>query len=511
MTLTVRGPGDLGPEAVEGIAFSGEAVALAPEAHRALRAARDEAMAVLAGPGRVYGVTTGLGYRAADDVEARDRADHERRLVLGRAVGSAPYLPAAEARAVLAVRLGGFLAGRAGVTPELCDHIVACLNAGLAPAIPRDSVGCAGEIIPLAHAFAALMGEGSVVEADGSVGPAGPALAARGIAPLIPSAKEGIALLGGAPGVVALGIARLREARAVASAVLVAAAAAVDAASAPVAPYDPLIGRLGGDPLLEDVLGRLQGLLAGTAPDLPGDAVLQAPVSFRVAPQVQAHLERAMARLDEDLRRALTAVGDSPALVEGRFVSTAGFHQVEVAAGMDTLAAAAARAGEVAVQRTHRLLDGRVTGLPDQLAAGAGPQAGLVAVHKRAAGALHRLRALAGPASLGAAETSLGQEDAMTFGFESAERLRRALAALVEIVACELLSARQAWWLREEESGRHPAPGLAAAARLLEEAVAPVTHDRPLGQDVARIEVLVRTGRLGGGWGPPGLPAGYRG
>jgi histidine ammonia-lyase len=494
VTVIVRGPADLGPEAVERIAFSGETVALSAEARRTLQTARDEALAVLARGGRVYGVTTGLGHRCSEDVAAGDQEDHERRLVLGRAAGGAPYLPADEARAVLVVRLAGFVAARAGVTPGLCDHLVACLNAGLAPAIPRDSLGCAGEIIPLAHAFGALMGAGSVVEADGSVVPAGPALAARGLAPLRPAAKEGIALLGGAPCAVALAVARLRETRTLAAAVLVSAAAAVDAASAPVEPYHPVLGRLGGDPILEGVLGRLQALVAGRGPDAHRDAVLQAPVSFRVAPQVQAHLERAVVRLDEDMRRALGAVGDSPALVEGRFVSTGGFHQVEVAAGMDTLTAAVARAGEVAVQRTHRLLDRRVTGLPEQLVSGPGPQAGLVAVHKRAVGSLHRLRALAVPASLGAADTSLGQEDVMTFASESAERLRRGLGALREIVACELVCVRQAWWLREEAGGPVPAPGLATVARSLAAAVEPVTHDRPLGADVDRAGELVGRG-----------------
>jgi histidine ammonia-lyase len=495
MTLTVRGPGDLGLEAVERIAFAGERVTLTEDALDAVRASRAQAVAVLDRGERVYGVNTGLGYRSSQDVVPADQEAHETRLILGRAVGSAPYLPPSEARAVLAVRLAGFLTGRAGVTAELCVHIAACLNTGFTPAIPRDSIGCAGEIIPLAHAFGALMGVGSVVEADGSAAPAGAALALRGLAPLRPARKEGIALLGGAPGAIALGAARLREAWALAGALLVSAAAAADAASAPTGPYDPALGRIGGDPLLEGVLIRFHRLVTGGGPA----RVLQAPVSFRVAPQVLTHLERAIARLEEDLRRALVTVTDSPALLEGRFVSNGGFHQVEAAAGMDALTAATARAGEVAVQRTHRLLDERFTGLPDQLAPGLGAQAGLVAVHKRAVGSLGRLRSLATPASVGAADTSLGQEDAMTFAFDAAERLRMALTALREIAACELLTARQAWWLRQQVSGEDPAPGLAAVAALLADTVPPVREDRPLGDDVARIDDLLRNDGLGTG------------
>lgn len=492
MTITVRTSGDLGLEAIGQVAFEGRRVALTSQARERVRAARTEAMAVLARGGRVYGVSTGTGWRFSTDVDPDDRSLHERSLLLGRAVGSAPYLPADEARAVLVVRLAGFLTGRAGVSPELCELLAACLNTGFTPAIPRASIGCAGEIIPLAHAFGALMGVGLVVRADGSTSGAAEALAGRGLTPFEPAPKEGVALIGGAPGAIALGIARLREARSVARSALVSAAAAIDAASAPLDPYTPALGRLSEDALFEDVLGRFHRLLRGGGPA----RVLQAPVSFRVAAQVQAHLERSVARFEEDLGLALGAVTDSPALVDGRFVSNGGFHQIGVAAGMDSLAAALARTGELAVQRQHRLLDGRFTGLPDQLTPAAGPRCGLVVVHKRAVGSLNELRRLAVPASMGLADTSFGQEDAMTFAFEAAEKLRRVLALVKEILACELLAAFQAWWLRERAGGRSPAPGLADVEVLLAETVEPAGDDRPLGGDLDRITAILERGKL---------------
>jgi histidine ammonia-lyase len=492
MTITVRSAGDLGLESIERIAFRGDRVVLTPEALQHVAGARAAAVAALQRGDPVYGVTTELGYKASVVVDAAGAAAHERRLLLGRAVGSPPYLPAAEARAVLAVRLAGFLTGRAGVTPDLCELLAACLNSGFTPAIPRGSVGCAGEIIPLAHAFGALMGVGSVLGPDGRAGSAAEGLAARGLGPFEPQPKEGIALLGGAPGVTALGIARLREARSYAGSGLLSAAAAIDAASAPLDPYTPALGHLSGDALLEDVLSRLHRLLDGAGPG----RTLQAPVSFRVVPQVQVHLERSVSRLEEDVRRALRAVTDSPALVDGGFVSSGGFHQIEVAAAMDGLAAALARAGEAAGQRLHRLLDGRFTGLPDQLSPG--PGCGLVVVHKRAVGSLNELRRLAAPASLGSADTSLGQEDVMTFGFEAAEKLRRALSLGRKIAACELLTAFQAWWLRRRAGGRPPAPGFADLEALLAEAVGPVEEDRPLGDDLGRMAALVEQGKLPG-------------
>jgi histidine ammonia-lyase len=206
-------------------------------------------------------------------------------------------------------------------------------------------------------------------------------------------------------------------------------------------------------------------------------------VSFRVAPQVLAQLRRTLGRLDEDVRRALVAVTDSPAVAGGRVVAGGGFHAVGLAAGMDAAALALVQAAELAGQRLHRLLDGRFSGLPDQLSPDPGPVTGLVAVHKRAVGALHEARRLAAPASVGQADTSLGQEDAASYAPEAAEQLRRVQELTREVVACELLAARQAWWLRR----RPPAPGLRSLATCLEDLVAPVDRDRPLGPDLARL------------------------
>ncbi|HEY6710058.1 MAG TPA: aromatic amino acid lyase, partial [Actinomycetota bacterium] len=269
----------------------------------------------------------------------------------------------------------------------------------------------------------------------------------------------------------------------------------IDALAAPLDPYDEAVGRLAGDPLLEEVLADLrratggrqaEGTEAGPGPRAPRP---QAPVSFRVAPQVLAQLRRTLGRLDEDVRRALVAVTDSPAVVDGRVVAGGGFHAVGLAAGMDAAALALVQAAELAGQRLHRLLDSRFSGLPDQLSPDPGPVTGLVVVHKRAVGALHEARRLTVPASAGQADTSLGQEDAASFAPEAAEQLRRVEQLTREVVACELLAVRQAWWLRETS----PTGGLRPLAACLEDLVAPVERDRPLGPDLARLlEVLER-------------------
>jgi histidine ammonia-lyase len=362
--ITLAGHHDLTREAVEAVAWDGRRLALRPAALERVAAGQAELAALLAAGTRVYGVSTGAGWLASVDLEPAALEDHQRNLLLGRAVGGPPWLEPAEARALLVTRLGNLLSGHAGVGPALCRFLVDRVNDGFVPAVPRSGVGCAGEVIPLAHAFQTLVGAGLVVAPDGSVRDAAAALAERGTLPLRLQAKEGIALLAGSPVATALALARLRAAERLAGQLLASAAAAIDALAAPLDPYDQAVGRLAGDPLLGQVLAELGRAVGGRE---AAAALLQAPVSFRVAPQALAQLRRVLGRLDEDVRRALVAVTDSPAVVGGRVVAGGGFHAVGLAAGMDAAAVALVHAAELAGQRLHRLLDGRFSGLPDQL------------------------------------------------------------------------------------------------------------------------------------------------
>ena len=475
----IPGAGD-----IEAIAFEGARVELADPLLTELAGSHAATVRALGASPSVYGVTTGQGHFADRPLSTEEAADHQGNLLLGRAVGSEPWLSREEARALVAVRLARFASGLAGVSPELCRALADRLNDGPVPAIPRTGVGCAGEVIPLAHAFQTLIGVGRVLGPDGGTEDAAEALAARGAAPYSPGPKEGIALLAGSPGTVALALARRRTGAELAARMMEAAACSLDASGVPLDAVSPAVGRMGRDPLLAGVLARLGGLLEGAADDRGPS---QGPTSFRVVPQVQVHLERTIARLGEDIDRALATCDDSPALQDGRFVSTGAFHEIELAAAMDGLAAAHARAAETALQRVHRMLDGRVTGLPDQLTPAPGPRAGLVVLHKRGVAAVAELRRRSAPASVGVMDTSLGQEDVQSAGFAAAENLRVAEGLAREVCAIELITARQARWLR----GGPPAPGLRGVADRIAAAVAPVDADRPLGEDVSRVVGLI--------------------
>jgi histidine ammonia-lyase len=473
---TLRAAADLGPGLIREVA-AGRGLRLAPGLARAVDQRCRQARAVLRAGAPVYGVNTGMGALSGVRLTAAEQREHQRNLLLARATGGPPWLGAADARALIAVRLRTFLSGDAGVSAALCLRLADVLDAGLIPAVPGTGIGCAGEIVPLAHAFGPLCGIGRVLAPGGGTTPAAAALHERGLPEFRLGPREGHALLAGVPGATALGIMRLAEARGLAARMEAAAALSIVAASASRDPYREETAR--GDPLLAGVLGRLREAAGEPA----GPAALQAPVSFRVAGPVLAHLQRAGNGLAGAIGRALSGVTDSPAFLGGAFTGTAGFYGLDLAAHCDQLTAALAHAAEVSAARIHRLLDGRVTGLPPQLAARPGPDTGLVTVHKRAAGEVHALRRLALPSTVGLIETSGGQEDVQSFGWEAAEVLRQAIRQSLAVTSCELLTAYRAVTLSP-----HPVPPASRplVARLAD-VIGPIEADRPFGEDIERL------------------------
>ena len=455
----------------------------------------DKARAVLRSDVAVYGVNTGMGALSKVRLSDAEQQAHQRNLLLGRATGGPPWLAEADVRAIIAVRLRNFLSGDAAVSASLCQRLADFLAARIVPAVPQDGAGSAGEIIQLAHCFGPLVGLGSVLRAagdgvtpgdagtpdDGGT-PATAALTRHGLAAYELGPKEGIALLSGVPGATALSILAGGEAETVSAMMTAAAGLSIAAIGAAIDPYTKACAR--GDDVLGDVLSSLRAIIEPAGQP----RMLQAPVSFRVAGPALAQVRRATDALAAAADRAMTGVTDSPAFLDGRFVGTAGFHGIDLAAQCDQVTAAITHAAEVAAARLHRLLDPAVTGLPAQLAVDPGPQAGLVAVHKRAAGEVHAMRRLALPTAIGLIETSGGQEDVQSFAWEAAVNLRSALRRCRAVAACEALGAFQALSL-----GGLPQPaGRRALVDRLGALIKPIVADRQFGAD---IELL-----LSGSW-----------
>ncbi len=449
---------------------SGGPLELSPSLLASLRANRQRLLDALASGSPVYGVNTGMGAMSKRRLDEAEQRVHQRNLLLGRAVGGAPWLPYAEARAVVLARLRTFLTGDAGVSAELCLQLVALLNSGYVPAIPLEGAGSAGEIIPLAHAAGPLVGIGTLLDLDGNLSPAHESSFELG-------PKEGIALLAGIPGATGRVWLQVEALERLVGRMGEVAAGALAVVGASRDPYDRRVGR--GDELLAAEQARILQLSG----DEFSPGALQAPVSFRVAGQVVSHVRRTVVRLAEAVDRGLDGVTDSPAFLEGEFLGTAGFHGIDLAAHCDHVVPALTHAAEVSTARIHRLLDPAVTGLPAQLARVPGPQAGLVSVHKRAVATTHALRRLSLPAAIGAMETSNGQEDVQTFTWEAAGNLTTAVRLAREVVAAELLVVHQAFALSEREI---PA-GLGDLHAAVQAVVPPIDGDRPFGLDLQAI------------------------
>ncbi|WP_236790739.1 aromatic amino acid lyase [Amycolatopsis sp. GM8] len=473
----VRVPGDLDVAAIRRIA-AGERVQLDDQLLKTVAAQREIVLAALT-DAPVYGVNTGMGRLADTPLTPEQQADHQSRLLVGRAVGGPPWLPEADVRALFAVRLRGLLTPESGASADAVRFLADRLNDDFIPAVPATGSGSAGEILPLSHAFQTFLGLGTM--RDGLA--AAEALARRGVPPYRPGPKEGMTLIQGAPIATAHAIHRAATAAELVEFQILATALTIDALGAPRGIYRPELA--GPDPVLGEVLDRIRVLTEGAT----ARQVVQAPVSVRVGPQAIAHARRVVADLTDAVERTLAAPTDSPSFLDGEFVSTAGFHPAELGLRMDAVAAALVHLGEISVQRTHRLLDERFSGLPAQLTPDPGPQAGLSPLHKRAVGELHALRRSATAASLGSLDTSSGQEDVQIFGLQAGEQLREACDHLFVITACELITAHQAHALRSEPG----APALRETYRWIGALVPPVNEDRSLGPELTAFAAALRS------------------
>jgi histidine ammonia-lyase len=446
---------------------------------------RARLLAHLATGASAYGVTTGVGYLARTPLDPADQAAFQRALLV-RGAGTGPPLPADVVRGAMLLRLAGFLTGDAGVTPELCTYLADRLNDGFIPRVPSRGIEGAGEVVALSHLFQTLAGEGEVLDEGG----ARPALERRGARPYEPQLKEGIALVNGAPLAPALTAHLTTRARALLDHATLAGALTAAVAGASQRPYSPRVGARKGDAGQQRIHAALAAL-DGDYADGP-----QAPVSFRVLPQVHGAALDLLDHVDAQLDRELRAVTDSPVFLDAAGTEPEGlypsgnFHAAALGLGLDALAIAFAQVGNLSATRLHRLLDARFSGLNDQLAADPGRQTGLVFLHKAALGYAAENRMLAAPATVHAGDGSAGQEDVQAFAPLAAGKLGRLLDNLELLLASELLAAAQARHLREA-----PLPGaLEAAVERL--GVERVDADRSLSADVERIRDRLRRSGL---------------
>lgn len=488
-TVHLRAVPDITLDALERVAYQGARVTLDEGLLSDVEAAHQAFLRYLDAGGSSYGVTTGFGALAGIEVAPEARGPLQRRALLGAAVAMGPPFPAPVVRGMLLVRLVNFLSCRSAVSAALCRFLVDRLNEGFTPWVPSRGLSTAGEIIPLAHLAQTLVGEGFLLGPDGERVPAQRWFQERALRPYDPKLKEGLALIGGTAASPPYAYHAVRTLDAALHRHTLVATASIEALAAPLEPYAPEVDMLRPEPGIGHVNRIIRGMIEGTRIRRREG---QAPVSFRIVPQVHGAAVDALKGVKDTLARELASISDNPIFLAGkpdRVLSSGTFHNQHLVNVLEELALAIAQVGLLSVRRVHRLLDPRFSGLRPQLASKPGLDRGLVVVHKAMLAYAARMRLLASPTSLEQADASFGQEDAMTMIFPVIDRLLEISDLLGILAAHELYVAMVA----VDERDELPGAAVEALRRRVRGIVPKYEGDRPYGTEIEAVGALILT------------------
>ncbi len=457
----------------------------------------------------VYGVNTGVGKLAGVRIEPADLATLQRNVVLSHAAGVGPATPTAIVRLMLALKAASLARGASGVGWPTVALIGALLDKDLTPVIPaQGSVGASGDLAPLAHLAAAMIGVGEIL-LEGAPTPAAQALAAAGVAPLTLGPKEGLALLNGTQFSTAWALAGLFETESLAQAALVTGALATEAARGSDTPFDPRIHALRPHAGQGEVAGALRALMAGSAIRAShrfGDPRVQDPYCLRCQPQVMGASLDILRQAAATLAIEANAVTDNPLVFAdtGEALSGGNFHGQPIAFAADIIALAICEIGSLAERRIAMLLDPALSGLPAFLTPHPGLNSGFMIAQVTAAALAAENKQRAHPASIDSIPTSANQEDHVSMAANGARRLTEMSDNLRAIIAIELLVAAQACDFHRPLTS---SPALEAVRAALRQEVSALAEDRYLHPDIAAAVDFVRTGALVDAAGAIDLPS----
>ncbi|MFI9029202.1 histidine ammonia-lyase [Streptomyces sp. NPDC053560] len=446
-----------------------------------------------------YGVSTGFGALATRHIPTELRAQLQRSLVRSHAAGSGPEVEREVIRALMLLRLSTLATGRTGVRLETAEAYAALLNAGITPVVREyGSLGCSGDLAPLAHCALAVMGEGEVRDADGELRPAAEALAAAGIAPVTLHEKEGLALINGTDGMLGTLVLAAHDLRRLLATADISAAMSVEGQLGTDAVFAADLQALRPHPGQADSAANLRAVLAGSAIVAshrgPECTRVQDAYSLRCSPQVHGTARDTLGHAELVASRELAAAVDNPVVtLDGRVESNGNFHGAPVAAVLDFLAISVADVASIAERRTDRFLDvARNHGLNAFLADDPGVDSGHMIAQYTQAAIVSELKRLAAPASVDSIPSSAMQEDHVSMGWAAARKLRKAVDGLTRVLAIELLTAARALDLRAPLT---PAPASAAVVAELRTEVPGPGTDRYLAPEIEAAVQYVASGR----------------
>lgn len=496
MTVTLH-PGSVPLSDLETIYRTGAAARL-DEAFRPGIEKAAARIAEIAGGAPAYGVNTGFGKLASVRIPAADVETLQRNLILSHCCGVGAPLAPEIARLVMALKLISLGRGASGVRPQTVALIEAMLERGVTPVIPeKGSVGASGDLAPLAHMTAVMIGEGEAWFAGERMAGAA-ALAKAGLTPIRLAAKEGLALINGTQVSTALALAGLFRAHRAANAALVTGALSTDAAMGSSAPFHPEIHRLRGHRGQIDTAAALWRLLAGSPireSHLDGDERVQDPYCIRCQPQVDGACLDVLRMAAATLATEANAVTDNPlVLSDGTVVSGGNFHAEPVAFAADQIALAVCEIGAIAQRRVALMVDPKLSyGLPAFLAKNAGLNSGLMIAEVTSAALMSENKQMAHPASVDSTPTSADQEDHVSMACHGARRLLAMTDNLAGIVGIEAVTAAQGIDFR---APLKTSAELQRAHAAIRGAVPTLETDRYMAGDLAAAAELVSSGAL---------------
>jgi len=448
-----------------------------------------------------YGVSTGFGALATRHIPVEQRAQLQRSLVRSHAAGSGPEVEREVIRALMLLRISTLATGRTGIRAETLATYVAMLNAGISPVVHEyGSLGCSGDLAPLAHCALALMGEGLVRDASGERRPTAEAYAVAGISPVQLAEKEGLALINGTDGMLGMLVLAITDLRRLLKVADITAALSVE-------------GLLGTDDVFAEDLQRLRphpGQRASAANLLmlmAGSEIreshrteqctrVQDAYSLRCAPQVAGAVRDTVEHTAGVAAVELTSAIDNPVITpDDRVESNGNFHGAPIGYALDFLAIGVADLASMAERRTDRFLDAsRSNGLPPFLAHDPGVDSGLMIAQYTQAAIVSELKRLASPASVDSIPSSAMQEDHVSMGWSAGRKLRRAVDGLTRVLAIELLTAARGSELRAPLA---PSPALGAVITALRTAGVPGPGpDRWLSPEIDAVVTLINNGEV---------------
>jgi histidine ammonia-lyase len=482
-------------EEVVRVARAGEQVTISEQALAAMQKTRNHIESLAKGETPVYGISTGFGALANRHIAPGDRVQLQKSLIRSHAAGMGDPVEKEVVRALMLLRLKTLVSGRTGVRPLLAQTYAELLNAGITPVVHEyGSLGCSGDLAPLAHCALVLMGEGRATGKDGVEAPVADLLSLAGIEPIELQEKEGLALINGTDGMLGMLILALSDLAKLVDQADLIAAMSVEA-------------QLGTDQVFRKELheplrphpgqalsaANMFAALAGSeivASHKTGDDRVQDAYSLRCAPQVTGAVRDTISHAELVAGRELQSTIDNPVVLEsGEVTSNGNFHGAPVGYVLDFLAIAATDLSSISERRTDRMLDKyRSHGLNPFLAEDAGVDSGLMIAQYTQAGLVSENKRLSVPASVDSIPSSAMQEDHVSMGWHAGRKLRKVVQNLRRVLAIELVTAGRALEMRLPLK---PAPVTGEMLTKLRQVVPGVGPDRFLSPELEAAERLL--------------------